>query len=143
MKHKTEQTFFNLWEKLGYDSSKVKMFPISTGFEISDVAIIRKNEDQNYMTGDVVIYNDYGKTYIHRLFLYNNTHFVPVPDSTEIITPYDIESLLSDLKPISSLEGKVILKIPKVGLGWIAVRCLQSEKCKISDCLINSVCDFL
>jgi signal peptidase len=72
--------------------------------DVGDMLII--NQQQDYQTGDIITFRMGENLVTHRIIEINDTH---------VITQGDKNNVADAPSNLSSIEGKVILKIPKVG----------------------------
>ena len=149
MKHGNETLFLRFWEENGCNSTCVRGFPIPEGFQGGDLLIQQRTTD--YRVGDILSYQanciceddeeekcQCYDTIIHRLVKVNETHAVFMGDNIE--HEYIIENKIEELKERKFVVGKIIFKIPKLGLFRALLNCWFSG-CDSLDCIANGNCD--
>lgn len=158
MKHEDETFFLQFWEGRGYDAERVREFPLSKGFQGGDLLVLKKTSD--YEISDVLgyqancVYNNQKRKYkcskiiVHRLTDLNETEAIFIEDNLSTL-PY-IYYISSGIKEEAMstdeivkkdfIVGKIILKIPKLGLITASLNC-WIQKCNYIDCITNGNCN--
>lgn len=99
-----------LEENLGYNRTYIDSWPVSKGFSVGDMPIV-KGQDK-YEIGNVIVYSvsEVNAPIIHRIIKINNDGtYQTKGDNNPGQLPYE-----SSVKP-EQIKGKVIFIIPKIG----------------------------
>lgn len=151
MKHENETLFLQFWKESGCNSTCVKGFPIPEGFQGGDLLISQRNSD--YGVGDILSYQKghycedeerkkckYYDIVIHRIIGMNETHAIFMGDNMEYMEEYMAKSnITEEAIEREFVTGKVISKIPKLGLVRALLNC-WTEGCDSLDCIANGNC---
>lgn len=99
-----------LEENLGYDRNYIDSWPVSNGFSVGDMPIVKGNKE--YKVGDVIIYSVDGinAPIIHRIIKINeDDSYQTKGDNNNRQNYYEFSIKQQQVK------GKVIFIIPKIG----------------------------
>ncbi len=112
MQHNNAEATYYDWlgENLGYDKSYINSWPITGGFMVGDMPIVKGQE--KYEVGDVIVYSVPGQKYpiIHRIIKINEDgSYQTKGDNNMAQLPYELH--VTD----DQIYGKVVFVIPKLG----------------------------
>ncbi len=112
MKHMNAEVTYYQWSEknLDYDRNYIDSWPVSNGFAVGDMPVIKGQE--KYEVGDVIVYSveGIGAPIIHRIIKINDDGtYQTKGDNNSGQLPYE-----SSVKP-EQIKGKVIFIIPKIG----------------------------
>ncbi len=112
MQHENPYTY-ERWLKFRNISNEGWPFP--EGINMGDVIIVKKVDPKELKVGDVVLYYVDHKQIVHRIVYLSNDSFTTKGDNNPFIM--DFEKNVS----FDKLKGKVILRIPYLGIPRVAV----------------------
>ena len=113
MKHdaSAEADFYGWLEKnLGYDRNYINSWPVTGGFAVGDMPVIKGDEE--YKVGDIIVYSVPGSEapIIHRIIKINpDGSYQTKGDNNSSQLPYETKVTKEQI------HGKVLFVIPKVG----------------------------
>jgi hypothetical protein len=112
MKHDSslETDYYQWLEQRGYNINEIKSWPISGGFVVGDMPIIKGSS--GYNVGDVIVYSVPGlkSPIIHRIIKINpEGTYQTKGDNNPAQAPYELNVTKAQI------HGKVVFIIPKLG----------------------------
>jgi hypothetical protein len=143
-----EYDYYKTWESEGYNKTEVDSFPISNGFEMGDLLFTSKDDD--FSIGDVVVWNpEESGVLTHRLMRKNGTKLGLIGDQNPVKFWEEDRSGDNDYSEIVNLslrwvdeedvQEKVVFVIPKAGIPFLFVSCIQNPFCGLG-CFFNTSC---
>lgn len=148
MKHENETLFIQFWKKKGCDLACVGGFPISGGFQGGDLLIQKRTTE--YKIGDVLAYqanciyeDDEQKKIkcsdiiVHRLIDLDEARVFLKGDNIKETPKNNVSEEIIEKKFV---VGKIIFKIPKLGLIKALLNC-WGKRCNYIDCITNGNCN--
>lgn len=129
-----EENFYELWEVRGYNRSDIMNLPFPDGFGMGDLIIVAKEE--NFSIGDVVVWDKGGGAVMtHRLIYDNGSALGIVSDNLFNFTETDKIKWINR----SEAQEKVIFVIPKLGVPYLFLACMQNRYCGLP-CFFDTKC---
>lgn len=105
-----ESDYYQWLEERGYERDKISSWPVSNGFAIGDMPVVKGSD--SYEVGDVIVYSVPGlrSPVIHRIIKINpDGTYQTKGDNNPAQAPYEYS--VSE----EQIHGKVIFVIPKLG----------------------------
>jgi hypothetical protein len=169
----TQEAFQIYWKRRGYDISNIPfstgletadiIFIIKGEYSVGDVITYRKVKQ--FKVHRIIEFNSTHFSTINDMVftpevVNNNTSILLAKCKEVMVTVLNPELMEKDKcelfngtliqshykfvdLPVSSIEGKVIFRIPKLGILHVVILCLRNPKCQIIPCITTGECELM
>jgi len=116
-----------LEQNLSYSREEIDSWPVSNGFSMGDVLIIKGVEESSLKVGDVIVFSVKELKYpiIHRIVKIEENH---------VFTKGDNNSVIDNIEK-TKIHGKAVVLIPYLGWPKVILNCILGPPKEIFSCM--------